>query len=106
MRPWTALARQEGTLGKLDGAKLDACLAKQDETQVKAEAKEADSLGVDGTPAIFVEGERVNGGAVPAEQVWVAIDRALRAAGEEPPPAELPAPAATPAPAAKGPSGR
>ncbi len=106
------VARQEGALGKLDGAKLDACLAKQDETQIKAEAKEADSLGVDGTPAIFVEGERVNGGAVPAEQVWAAIDRALRAAGEEPPPAELPAPAAMPAPGAtaapgaKGPAGR
>ena len=27
------IARQEGTLGKLDGAKLDACIAKQDESR-------------------------------------------------------------------------
>jgi protein-disulfide isomerase len=79
------IAREEATLAKLDGAKLDACLAKQDETQVRASAKEAEALGIDGTPALFVEGERING-AVPEEQVWLVIDRALRAAGIEPPP--------------------
>ncbi len=52
------IARQQATLGKLDAAKLDACLAKQDETQVRASAKEADSLGIEGTPALFVDGER------------------------------------------------
>jgi protein-disulfide isomerase len=100
------IARQEATVGKLDSTKLDACLAKQDETQVKAEASEADHLGVDGTPAVFVEGERVNGGAVPQAELWMVIDRALRAAGEEPPPAQAaPSPSPAPAPAAKQPSG-
>jgi protein-disulfide isomerase len=84
------IAREEATLAKLDSAKLDACLAKQDETQVRASAKEAEALGIDGTPAIFVDGERING-AVPAEQVWMVIDRALRADGIEPPPAVQPA---------------
>lgn len=79
------IAREEATLAKLDGAKLDACLAKQDETQVKASAKEAEGLGIEGTPALFVDGERING-AVPEDQVWLVIDRALRAAGVEPPP--------------------
>ncbi len=78
------IARQEGTLGKLDGTRLDACIAKQDETQVRASAKLAESLGIDGTPALFVNGERING-ALPTDQVWLAIDRALRAAGEQPP---------------------
>jgi len=78
------IARQEGTLGKLDETQLNACIAKQDETQIKVETKEAESLGIDGTPALFVNGERING-ALPQEQVWVAIDRALRAAGEQPP---------------------
>jgi protein-disulfide isomerase len=90
------IAREEGTLAKLDGTKLDACIAKQDETQVRASAKEAEGLGVDGTPALFIDGERING-ALPAEQVWLVIDRALRADGIEPPP-----PAAAPQPAGKG----
>jgi len=63
---------------------------------VRASAKEAEALGIDGTPAVFVDGERING-AVPAEQVWMVIDRALRADGIEPPPAMQPA-----QPAAKG----
>jgi len=86
------IARDEATLAKLDAAKLDACLAKQDETQVRASAKEAEALGVDGTPALFIDGERING-ALPAEQVWLVIDRALRADGIEPPPATAVQPA-------------
>ncbi len=94
------IARQEATLAKLDAPKLDACIAKQDETQVRASAKEADSLGVDGTPALFVEGERING-AVPEEQLWLVIDRALRAAGEQPPPSPAQSAPAKDAPAAQ-----
>ncbi len=78
------IARQEATLGKLDGSKLDACMAKQDETAIRAEMKEADALAIEGTPALFVNGERIDG-AQPEEQVWMVIDRALRAAGEQPP---------------------
>lgn len=83
------IARQEATLGKLDSAKLDGCLAKQDQSEVNASLKEATSLGLDGAPALFVNGERING-AVPEEQVWMAIDRALRAEGEQPPAAPAP----------------
>ena len=90
------IARDEATLAKLDTTKLDACLGKQDETQVRASAKEAEALGVDGTPALFIDGERING-ALPAEQVWMVIDRALRADGIEPPP-----PATAVQPAGKG----
>ena len=39
------IAREEATLAKLDSAKLDACIAKQDETQVRASAKEAEASG-------------------------------------------------------------
>lgn len=77
------IARQEATLGKLDAAKLDACLAKQDKSAVQASMKEAEALGVEGVPAVFVNGEFIKGGAVPKEQVWMVIDRALRAAGVE-----------------------
>jgi len=98
------IARQEATLSKLDEPRLNDCLAKQDETQVRASAKLAEDLGIEGTPAIFVNGERVTGGAVPENQLWVAIDRALRAAGEQPPAASAsasPAPSGAAPPASK-----
>jgi protein-disulfide isomerase len=79
------IAKDEGTVAKLDAAKLDACIAKQDDAQVKASSQQAEALGIEGTPAVFIEGERING-AMPEEQLWLVIDRALRAAGEQPPP--------------------
>jgi protein-disulfide isomerase len=81
------IARQEATLGKLDEPKLDACLAKQDDTQVRASSQEALSLGLEGTPALFIDGEKIPG-ALPEAQLWLVIDRALRAAGVQPPPAQ------------------
>lgn len=78
------VARDEATVAKLDGTKLDACIAKQDETKIEASRREADALGVNGTPALFVNGERIDG-AVPEDQVWAVIDRALRDSGEQPP---------------------
>jgi protein-disulfide isomerase len=78
------IARQEATVGKLDEDKLNACIAKQDETQVRASAKEAEALGLEGTPELYVNGERING-AVPENELWAVIDRALVAAGEQPP---------------------
>lgn len=86
------IAREQGAQAKVDSAKLDACLAKQDESQVRASSQEAEKLGVNGTPALFIDGERIEG-AVPETALWMVIDRALRAAGEEPP-ADQPAPAA------------
>jgi protein-disulfide isomerase len=91
------IAREEATVGKLDQTALDACIAKQDETQIKASVKLAESMGIEGTPAIFVNGEKING-AVPTQQLWIVIDRALRSVGENPPPL----PGAKPTPAAAG----
>jgi protein-disulfide isomerase len=79
------IAREQGKIFSLDAAKLDACLQKQDDSAVQASMKEAESLGVEGTPYLFIDGEHVDG-AQPKEQVWLLIDRALRAAGVEPPP--------------------
>ncbi len=93
------LARGEGASFKLDQGRLDACVAKQDETEIDVEMKEGESLGIDGTPFLFVNGERIDG-AVPQEQLWRVINRALRAAGEQPP-AEQPA-ANPPQPAKTG----
>ncbi len=95
------IARQEGTLAKLDSAKLDACIAKQDETQVRTSAHEAESLGLEGTPALFINGEKIPG-ALPEPQLWLVIDRALRAAGVQPPPAQPDNPATAQKPAGSG----
>jgi protein-disulfide isomerase len=78
------IARQQATVGKLDSAKLDACLAAQDEASVRASKKEAEQMGLDGTPVLFVNGERING-AVPEERINAAIDRALKSLGQQPP---------------------
>jgi protein-disulfide isomerase len=91
------IAHQEGTVGKLDTAKLDACIAKQDETAVHASLREAETLKIESAPAVFIDGERVDG-AVPEEQLWMVIDRALRAAGEVPPPAPQTGPLPVPVP--------
>jgi protein-disulfide isomerase len=84
------IARQQATVAKLDAVRLDACLAKQDESQVHASMKEAETLKIEGTPVLFVNGERVDG-AQPEAMVWAVIDRALRAAGVAPPTAASPA---------------
>jgi protein-disulfide isomerase len=86
------IAREQATLAKLDLTKLDACIAKQDEARIQASADEAQALGIDGTPALFVNGERISG-AVPEQQVWLVIDRALRSVGEVPPTTAPAAPA-------------
>ena len=65
--------------------KLDACIVKQDESAVRASMKQGDSLGVNGTPTLFINGERISG-ALPQPELWIAIDRALREAGVQPPP--------------------
>jgi protein-disulfide isomerase len=87
------LAREQGVKDKIDATKLDACLKKQDNGAVLASMQEADHLSIDGTPTLFVNGERISG-AQPIDQVWKAIDRALEAEGQKPP-AAGPAPAAT-----------
>ena len=78
------IARQEATVARLDLTRLDACLAKQDKTQVQASSKEAEKLRIESAPTLYVDGERIEG-ALPQNQVWMVIDRALRAAGVEPP---------------------
>ena len=92
------LAMDEGKRQGMNAEVLKACLAKQDETAVKASMAEAAALGVDSTPALFINGEKLEG-AVPLEYVYRMIDGALVAAGQAPPP---PAPAAAAAPSKSG----
>lgn len=96
------VARQEATLNKLNTATLDVCIAKQDQTEINDSMKLAEALQVNGTPTLFVNGERVGGGAVPAQELWRVIDRALRSAGEVPPPSPATTPSSRAAAASSG----
>jgi len=68
----------------LDNVKLIACIKSQDETAVKASLKEGDSLGVQATPTLFVNGEEMDG-ALPIAEIRAVLDRALTQAGGQPP---------------------
>jgi protein-disulfide isomerase len=97
------LTRQEGKRQKVDLTALDACIAKQDATHVKASMDLGTSLGIDATPALFINGEKLEG-AVPLEYVFRMIDNALVASGQTPPPPYVPPAPASPqqtTPAAK-----
>lgn len=92
------LTRDEGKRQKLDTSALNACVAKQDDSAIKASIKEGESLGVEATPALFINGERIEG-AQPIQYVFRMIDNAIIAAGQTPPPAppETSAPNTSPA---------
>ena len=96
------LTRDEAKRQNVDLAALNACIAKQDDSAVKASVKEAEALGVDSTPALFINGAKLEG-AVPLEYVYKMIDNALTASGQTPPPPPVPSPSQTPqtAPPAK-----
>jgi protein-disulfide isomerase len=81
----------------LDVARVDACVRKQDDSAVRASLVEGEKVGVDATPTLFVNGERMSG-AVPPQELRQAIDRALKDAGQTPP---APTEASAAAPAAK-----
>ncbi|HWW98770.1 MAG TPA: thioredoxin domain-containing protein [Edaphobacter sp.] len=89
-----SLARDEGKRQKLNADTLNACLVKQDDTAVKASMKLGESLGVDSTPAFFINGEKIEG-ALPLEYVYRMIDNALIASGQTPPPPPPAAPTPT-----------
>jgi protein-disulfide isomerase len=80
-----SLARDEGKRQKLNADTLNACIVKQDDTAIKASMKLGESLGVDATPALFINGEKIEG-ALPLEYVYRMIDNALIASGQTPPP--------------------
>ena len=88
------LTRAEGKRQNIDAAALDACIAKQDTAAIESELKVGDALGVSATPALFINGEKLEG-AQPLSYVYRMIDNALIAAGQTPPPPPA-EPAATP----------
>ncbi len=70
----------QGQKHNLDTAKLQACVKAQNQDAVRASMKEADGLGVNATPTLFINGRKIDG-AVPIDEVRAALDSALQDAG-------------------------
>jgi len=92
------LTKTEGQNQKVDTAKLDACIAKQDTKTVEAERQVALGLNLESTPTLFINGDKIDG-AVPIEFIFGVIDDALRSENVTPPP-----PYVAPKPAEASPS--
>jgi protein-disulfide isomerase len=78
------MAMQQGTDNKLDAASLQACVKNQNDAAVKASVHEGESLGVDSTPTLFINGQEMSGGVAPLPRLRAALDKALKDAGETP----------------------
>lgn len=68
----------------VDLTKLGQCIKAQDQTTLQASVREATDLGVEGTPALFINGTKLDG-AVPEPELRAVLDQALRDAGESAP---------------------
>jgi protein-disulfide isomerase len=90
------LATLQAQKRNLDVPKLQACVKAQDEKAVRASMREGEALGVDATPAMFVNGQKLDG-AVPADEIRLALDGALKDAGVAPPEHKAAMEAKTPA---------
>lgn len=97
-----SLSRDEGKRQKVNAEILNACITKQDDSAIKASIQLGETLGVDATPALFINGEVLEGFA-PLEDVYRMIDNALIASGQTPPPPPPAAPVQPPAASAAKP---
>ena len=87
------LTLDEAKKDKLKMDLVEACVKKQDQTAILASQKQGEELGVEATPVLFINGEKLEG-AYPLVDVFRMVDGALTAAGQTPPPPYVaPAPA-------------
>ena len=71
-----ALAAEQGKQHSLDMQRLDNCIKAQDDSTVRSSMAQADQLGVESTPTMFVNGISVHG-AVSDAELRAVVDRAL-----------------------------
>ena len=71
------LTMLQGQKHNLDVVKLQSCIKAQDESSIKASMKEAEGIGVEATPTLFINGQKIDG-AVPISEVRAALDQALK----------------------------
>ncbi len=73
-----------GKRHSVNSAALESCVKAQSKTDLKASLSEAATLGVEATPAIFINGMKLEG-AVPEDELKAALDKELKEAGVEAP---------------------
>jgi protein-disulfide isomerase len=97
------LVREQAAFQKADATKLNACINKQDTAGIEVSKKLGETLGVDSTPTLFINGDKFDG-ALPVDFFFKMIDQALIAEGKTPPPPYVdPKPAPSPASVAPAP---
>jgi protein-disulfide isomerase len=74
------LATEQAQKHNLDQTKLQSCIKAQNEDAIKASMREGDTLGVNATPTIFVNGQEIDGVVSPTEFRTI-LDAALQQAG-------------------------
>jgi protein-disulfide isomerase len=84
-----------GKKNGVDTTKLQACLKSQPDKILKASMAEGESLGLNATPTMYINGQKLEG-AVDADEVRAVINAQLLAAGIQPPAPQAPAPAQQP----------
>lgn len=83
------LTKQVGGSYHLNSTKLDACVAKQNESGIRKEMKVGEQLGISATPTFYVNGVRW-AGVLSKPELEMMINRALRQQGIQPPPPSAP----------------
>ncbi len=78
------ITTEQGQKHNLDSTKLQACIKAQQDDSVKASVHEGEALGVEATPTMFINGEKVDG-ALPISELRDVLDRSLVQAGETAP---------------------
>jgi len=74
------MAREMGKRHATDAAVLDSCINDQSKTDLKASVKEAESIGVESTPAVFINGMKMDG-AIPEDEFRMVLDKELKNVG-------------------------
>jgi protein-disulfide isomerase len=74
------LTTLQGQKHNLDQAKLQSCIKAQNEDAIKVSMREGDSLGVNATPTMFVNGQEIDG-VVSVSEFRMVLDAALQQAG-------------------------
>ena len=74
------LTTLQGQKHELDQTKLQSCIKAQNDDAIKASLHEGDSLGVNATPTMFVNGQEIDG-VVSATEFRTVLNAALQQAG-------------------------